>query len=420
MIVQTSQKSEIVAYAVSGLFHYVRHRPRDARHAFEAALYCAGKVDAVPDLNDLNPKPTCTPDRSPSDWDAGLLYYYRGKAFYLEGDFKRAIADLEKAAESNRDDPAALTGIAAAFQGWLGAGHESDPLVTQALNQARERAMALLKDAETETVPAVQYDLGFIHELAGEYDQAQDQYRMAAEAFSASELIDQGESPYVSLIAVARVQQKAGDLEAARASLQEALEVNLDLSWAYIAIAQSYADDPPTAKEWLEKAKGRVDTFDAAVDVAEAELCNGWKDRQCAEKAFQSALKKWPGYGNLFSLVGDFYRELGDWNSARIYYTTPAERLRPNDPWAHERLAYVLSQQGDYSGASAHYQEAIDLAYAPTYVPDGVYYAAAYTQEKAGDREKALTNYRLCLEVTTDPARRKAAEDKIVELQNRK
>ena len=403
MIVQTSQQSEIVAYAVSGLFHYVRHRPRDARHAFEAALYCAGKVDDVPDLNDLNPKPTCVPDRSPSDWDAGLLYYYRGKAFYLEGDFKRAVADLEKAAESNQHDPAAPAGIAAAYLGWLGVDHEHDPLVTQALDQAKDRAMALLEDAGAAAVPAVQYDLGFIHELDGKNAEAHERYRMAAESFSTSELKDQGESPFVSLIALARVQQKAGDLEAARGSLQEALEANPDLSWAYIAIAQSYANDPPTAKEWLEKAKGRVDTFDAAVDVAEAGLCNRWKDRQCAEKAFQSALKKWPGYGNLFSLVGDFYRELGDWNSARIYYTTPAERLRPNDPWAHERLAYVLSQQGDYSGASAHYQEAIDLAYAPTYVPDGVYYAAAYTQEKAGDREKALTNYRLCLEVTTIP-----------------
>jgi tetratricopeptide (TPR) repeat protein len=420
MIVQTSQQSEIVAYAVSGLFHYVRHRPRDARHAFEAALYCAGKGDDVPDLNDLNPKPMCVPDQSPPNWDAGLLYYYRGKAFYLEGDFKRAVADLEKAAESNRDDPAAPAGIAAAYQGWLGAGREHDPLVTQVLDQARDRALALLENAGTKTAPSVQYDLGFIHELAGEYDLARERYRMAAESFSTSEPEDQGESPYVSLIALARVQQKDGDLEAARASLQEALEVDPDLSWAYIAIAQSYADDPPTAKEWLEKAKRRVYTFDAAVDVAEAGLCTGWKDARCAEEAFQRALEKWPGYGNLYSLVGDFYRELGDWNSARIYYATPAERLRPNDPWAHERLAYVLSRQGKFAESATEYQQAIDLAFSAEYVPDGVYCAMALAQESAGDIRGAVDSYQHCLESTTDPARRKAAEDKIVELQNRK
>lgn len=423
MIVRTSQQAEIVAHAVSGLFHYVRHRPRDARHAFEAALYCTGKVDDVPDLNDLSPKPTCAPDRSPSDWDPGLLYYHRGKAFFLEGDFKRAIASLKRAAEGNPDDPAAPAGIAAAYRGWPGADHENDPLVKGKLDQARDRAMALLKDAGAATVPAVQYDLGFIHELDGKYVEAQERYRMAADAFSASEVAGQGESPYVSLIALARVQQKEGDLEVARRSLQEAIELDADSPWAYIAMAQALANDRPRAEEQVAEARRRADAFDAAVDVAEAGLCKGWKDARCAEEAFQRALKKWPDYGNLCSLAGDFYRELGDWKSARIYYTTPAERLRPEDPWAHERLAYVLSQQGDYHGASAHYQKAIDLACGPDmgceteHVPDGVCFAAAYTQEKAGEREKALANYRHCLEVMTDVHWRELAERAIQQLE---
>ena len=284
LVVQSSQNAQIVAYTASGLYHYIRHRPRAARQALEAALYCAGEL-AIEALG--NAKLTCAPSTSGSAWNAGLLYYYRGKAFFLEGDFGKAIEDLEKAAQSNRDDPAALIGVAAAYQGWLGNGHERDPLVEQALAEGERRAKVLLKKVDSATAPAALYDLGFIYELAGKDDDAKQRYRSAAEEFSSRELRTQRKSPYVSLIALARVQQKTGDREAARVSLQDAIAADPRLAWAYIAMAQSFEDDPPVAKEWLHQAQSRANIHDASVDIAEAGLCKAWQDRNCAEQAYQ-------------------------------------------------------------------------------------------------------------------------------------
>ena len=111
--------------------------------------------------------------------------------------------------------------------------------------------------------------------------------------------------------------------------------------------------------------------------------------------------------GNLYSQVGDFYREGSDWRSAQKYYQVAAKRLRPNDPWAHERFAYALFQQEKFEVAAVEYQEVIDLSYGLAYVPDGVYCAMALAQENAGEITLAVTTYRRCMESATDPARKK-------------
>lgn len=419
MVAQTSEYAQIVAYTASGLYHYIRHRPRAARQALEAALYCAGelKEQALAEA-----KATCTPNKFDSDWDPGLLYYYRGKAAFLEGDFSKAVDDLEKAAQSNQDDPASLIGVAAAYQAWLGDGHERDPLVEQALAEAERRAKALLAKADTRMAPAVLYDLGFIYELAGKYDDAQQRYQAAAEGYSAEGLKTPDTSPYVSLIALARVEQKAGNFAAARMALRNAIAADPSLPWAYAAMAQSFEDEPTVARDWLRNAQSQASIYDASVDIVEAGLCGGkvWQDRACAAEAYQRALAKWPETGNLYSLVGDFYREDGEWSSAYKYYQVAVERLRPNDPWAHERLAYVLFQQGKYEDSAREYQGVIDLSHSLAYVPDGVYCAMALAQENAGELTIALETYRRCADSATDPARKKAAEDKIEQLRSMK
>jgi tetratricopeptide (TPR) repeat protein len=346
------------------------------------------------------------------------LYYYRGKAFFLEGDFGKAKDDLAKAALINEEDPAAQIGLAATYQGWLGNGREHDPLVEQELAEGERRAKTLLGKADALMAPAVLYDLGFIHELAGKYDDARQRYQEAAEAFSVGEPKMRGKSPYVSWIALARVQQKAGELEAARTSLEAAIATDSKLSWAYVAMAQSFEDKPAVAKEWLRQARDNTTLHDASVDIAQAGLCRAWQDYRCASEAYQRALEEWPEMGNLYGLVGDFYRELSDWEGARKVYKVAAERLRPNDPWAHERFGYVLFQQGKFAESARQYQAAIDLAFGAAYVPDGLYCAMALAQENAGDRTEAIDSYRDCVEASTDPMRKKAAEDKIEQLQN--
>jgi tetratricopeptide (TPR) repeat protein len=412
MLVPTSRDAQIVAYAASGLYHYVRYRSRAARHAFEAALYCAGELEKS--ALDEAP-PTCPPDPSGAARNPGLLYYYRGKAFFLEGDYGEAIRNLNTAADKNPGDPAAWIGMVAAYQGWLGTGHENDPLISQAVAEATKRAEALLSKRAKDTA-AARYDLGFVYELAGKTDQAQRYYAMAEK-----ELSEQGQNPYTALVALARVQlkEKNRDPEAARAFLMRAQEVEPNLPWAYIALAQLHEDDRPAAEEWLRKAQGRADRHDASVDLATATLCQAWGDRTCAAEAFQRALNKRPESGNLHSLAGDFYREAGDWPNALTYYEE-AGWLRPKDPWEHERFAYVLFQKGDFAGASAHYEEAIKLAYRPEVVPDGIYCGLGSAQKELGKTASAVESYRECLSRTTDPVRREAAEREIEKLEQRR
>ena len=82
-----------------------------------------------------------------------------------------------------------------------------------------------------------------------------------------------------------------------------------------------------------------------------AELCELWDDFACAEQAYTAALLRRPRSGWLNGRVGAFYlptnpvRAGQSWVNAAKYYEAAVD-LRPQDPWAHERLAYVLLNRG--------------------------------------------------------------------------
>jgi tetratricopeptide (TPR) repeat protein len=406
---EASQRTNVVAYAVAGLVHYVQQRPRQARHDFLAALYCVGVLDkrAAEQILRLV-QPMCTPPTTPWPWDPGLLYYYTGKAYYLEGDYQAAKVYLEQAATHNQDDPAAWIALATLWQEWLDrpAAQEAQA----ALRRAEEKATGLLGQVEPALRAVVYFERGFARELAANVHGAQEDYQAAAEGLTATD-----ESPYVAWIALARAQRMASDPVAARSTLTDAVALAPELPWAYLELALLDQKERTAAERWLQEAAERAPD-EASVAMIRARLCKIWQDYACAGEAYAQALKQRRESGLLYLEVGDFYlpsvSPLPHQNleQAEIYYQKAAQELRPNDPSAHQRLANALSQRQAYSEAIERYRRVIELvsadAEAATYYCD-----IGHLQKASGLSADARASFQQCVDLASaDELRQKAQQ----------
>ena len=400
-----AQRARIVAYTAAGLVDYVQGQPEQARFAFMAALYCAGEeVDAA--VIDLL-QPDCPQQAGLSDWNPGLLYYYLGKALVLQGDYKRGIADLEQAATHNPRDPAAWIGIGSAYQSWL--AQPDAPVAVAALAEAQTRAEKLLADLPPSEWAPIYYDIGLIRELLGDTTGAQQYYTEAVKRFGKADV-----SAYVALVSLARVQRVSGALDAAKQSAEQARALDPSSPWVYLELAALAQSEQALAEQMLDDA-ARYAPNQAYTFITRAELCEKqWQDRACAADAYTQALDRRPNSGWLHSRVGEFYLPTNpvlagqSWTLTHEHYQE-ALRLRPNDPWAQERLAYVLYNLGNYADAAQHYARAIDLVYAAT-ENAALYCSLGRAQERGALLDAAKQAYQRCKELATDPQQRARAE----------
>jgi tetratricopeptide (TPR) repeat protein len=206
----------------------------------------------------------------------------------------------------------------------------------------------------------------------------------------------------------------AGDRDVTRATLMQAVDLAPDLPWAYLELAQLDQDTRAAAEAALQQAAAWAPD-EASVDIIQARLCKRWQDYACAAAAYAQALKKRPESGLLYLEVGDFYLPtqpaLPHQNlaQAETYYKTAAQDLRPDDPSAHQRLAYTLSQRQAFSEAIQHYQRVIELVYAEaeaaTYHCD-----IGHLQKASGLLAQAKASYQRCSDLTLDDELRKQAE----------
>jgi len=415
--------STIVAHTAAGLLHYANDQPEMANRDFTAALTCSGSPVglALAEIDGTLTTPVtvtaagvatagasaCASDQPIAGFNPASIYYYAGKAKILAGDYHHAVAYLQQAAALNPKDPAALIGIATAYQSWL--NQEDTAQVQVALMQARQRTDALRAELASlgapQQIAAVAYELGLIAELAGDLATAQKQYAAAADGFGRN-----NPDAYVALIALGRVQHMAEQSDAAAATLQQAIDLDEDAPWAYLELAQVYDEDRPMAERQLEKVR-EVAPTQAYVDIVEADLCASekWQDYICAEDAYGRALEKRPHSGWLQGRIGDFYRLREDWQQAATHYEA-AVQLRPNDVWAHDRLAFAYLQLGNYAEAATHYALTLDLAHPQNRVAER-YCALGQAQELAGEPQAALGNYRICVDGLTDEAQRTMVEE---------
>jgi tetratricopeptide (TPR) repeat protein len=389
------QISTVIAYTAAGMLHYAADQPETASDHFQAALFCSGQIDQMPSLPQL---PLCLggdPERQiqPIEgFNPAAVYYYAGKAGILAGDYALAIDYLQEAARRNVQDPAAWIAIATAYQSWL--NQDDAPQAGEALAQASQRLAALADEMPALQTPqqgaAVDYELGFVAELANDLATAQEQYAAAAAGFG-------GDDPaaYVALVALGRVQQAAGQRDAAVATLQQAVGLDPGAPWAYLELAQAYRNDRRLAEEQIAAAD-RSPATQAYVPIVHGELCEVWQDDLCATQAYERALAIRPRSGWLHSRVGDYYRLRQNWVQAAVHYEN-AVRLRPHDPWAHERLAFAYLQQGKAAEAAHHYALSLDeYSHPETRLPER-YCMLGQAQHAAQQLPAALASYQACL-----------------------
>jgi tetratricopeptide (TPR) repeat protein len=378
---ELGQRIAIVAHAAAGLLHYA-DRPEQAFADFMAALYCAGE-EIDPELQAVL-QPVCARRERSTDWNPALLHYYAGKSAVLSGNYAAGIALLQVAAAENKYDPAAPLGIGAALQSWT--GDDKVPEAVAAFDDAVARIHDLAsKTADDADRAALYHDLGLIYELQGDWPSAADNYAKAVEVFGAGK-----PSAYVSLIRLGYALEQGGDLAGAETRFQQALSLGKNAPWAYLELANlawAGRQDRQAAEEWLRQAEQAAPNT-SYVQLVRAELCAAWEDVACTKEAYQAALDRRPNSGWLHGRVGEFYlptnpvRAGQSWDKAAEHYGWAVD-LRPQDPWSHERLAYVLSNQGRPAEAADHYTRAIALTYGDL-APARLYCSLAAAQECAG------------------------------------
>lgn len=390
---EVGQRVAIVAHAAAGLLHYAE-QPEQAYADFMAALYCAGE-EIEPRLLAIL-QPACTEHTRPAEWNPALLRYYAGKAAVLSGSYAEGIALLQAAAADNEYDPAAPLGIGAALQEWT--GNAQLPEALAAFADAARRIETLLPDIPNDTGRAALYhNLGLAYELQGKWSQAGANYGRAVELFGAGQ-----PAAYASLVRLGSVLAQSGDAAGAGDRFKQALALDKAAPWAYLGLARlewEARHDRTAAEDWLRQAEQAAP--DAAyVKIQRAELCNAWDDTACAEQAYLAALAQRPDSGWLHGIVGDFYRPTNpvragqNWDKAAEQYRWAVE-FRAQDMWAHERLAYVLLNQGHAADAVDHYTQAAALAYGDS-APAQLYCSLALAQQQAGLADAAQASQAEC------------------------
>ena len=378
---------QIVSHLVVGWAHYLKDSPEQASQELLTVLACSGE-EIDPAL--LTPiAGNCVKKLKLSNLVP--LYYYTGKALALQGDYPRALHFLRKAQKLAPDEPSIPIGIGQVYQSWL---TENQPLLLAELDLARRLLEGKMGQAQDEEQVWIEYDLGLVAEMVNDFLAAKTHFQRALA------LLDNDQQSYEILLGLARSERQLKQPTQAQQLLQQATNIEPNAPWAFLELAQLPNIDVAEKLSIVEEA-ATVAPNEPMVDVANAELCKSQKDYTCAIQAYERAIEKRPAWGWLHSKVGEFYQPTNEhlpyqsWVMAQLHFKLVADQLRPNDPWAHERLAYVLLKQQAFDHAVEHYQRAIALAHAD-FIPARLYCGLSLAQEGQDATEDAKQNHKLC------------------------
>lgn len=409
---EVAQQARMVAYTAIGLVDYVQGRYKEAEKAFTGALTCLGAEGELLDAVMVKDLAVLCPSIVAENISSALLYYYLGKARVLQGNYQAAIAALTHAAALNPYDPAALIGIGSAYQSWLGQ-KDAQPAL-DALLQATARAEQVKESLDRSRWPLIDYNVGLINELLGDETAAAHHYAAVVDFYR-----DEPVAAYIALVALSRVQRKS-DPAAARQTLEQARTLDSSAPWAYLELAFLDRHDRRLVAQHLNQA-ARYAAHEAYVSIVRAELCEQWwretqqlADHECAATAYTEALTRQTS-GWLYGQIGELYLPTNpllpgqSWERAANHFRASVA-LRPNDPWAHERLAYVLLNQQVDDEAIEHYEQTIALSYLGV-APAGIYCNLGVAQARNGMAAAAKQNYERCAQFATTDYERSQAEE---------
>ena len=284
------------------------------------------------------------------DWST--TYFYRGRAYYNEGDYDRAIADFDQAIQLQPDDAAAYNNRGLAY------AHKGD----------YDRAIA-------------------------DYDQAIQLQPDLAEAYS-----NRGNA-YAD----------KGDYDRAIADYDQAIQLQPDYTTAYNNRGITYADKGDTGRAIADFDQAIQLQPDYALAYNNRGATYAHKgDHDCAIADYDQAIQLRPDYALAYNNRGLAYADKGDYDRAIADFDQTIQ-LQPDDAAAYYNRGNAYADKGDYDRAIANYDQAIALKsdHANAYYTRGLAYA------QKGEEEKAIADFKKFLELSNDLYWRQQAEEQL-------
>jgi tetratricopeptide (TPR) repeat protein len=152
----------------------------------------------------------------------------------------------------------------------------------------------------------------------------------------------------------------AGQTNRAESSMAKAIDLDPNISGAYLALARLYVQSHqlPQALARLEALVSKTNNIAAMLEIGE--LHEEAKQMDEARDAFEKLLAVEPSFvpalNNLAYLYSEHYGNL----QKAVELASRAHELRPDDPFVADTLGWILYQQGQYSHALSLLQESLE------------------------------------------------------------
>jgi tetratricopeptide (TPR) repeat protein len=392
------QSAPAVARLAIGLADYSLRHVAQARTALDPLAQCV--------LDEADPAcvdPALLPFLD--DQTRSLLLYYTGRSYGMQQDYAEALAYLQASSALAPDNPAPLIAAGWLYQNWGGVVVPAEAGAAFAQAQKLLGGECRTDDSGTDVGERL-YSLGVIHELQGQWPQAEECYRLAADALTARKA-----DPYAVLINLARAQRFGGHAPAALATLAQTEKLVPSLPWAALELARVAGENEAEARAHLERAEALAPNT-LQLHITRAELCMRWGDFACAEAAYTTARNLRPDYSWLPVKIGEFYRQREEWAQAQASLEE-AIGLGASNPWVYEGLGFVLLRQEQWQEAAAAYTQAVQLAYSDESVRHLFCPTSSLLASLQQDDPDLLQK---CVEWSGDESQRAWAEQRLQEL----
>lgn len=315
---------------------------------------------------------------SPND---ALLLNLLGKAYLQSGEHKQGTAILNRALELNPDLRNTRTQLA---MGQLASG-DIDAAIVQLENaveqpdatqrtsimlilsyirlQEMNKAFAAIDKANQQYPQS-----GIFFNLKGLAHEAQQKTKAARQAYQDALSVDSNFIP--ALLATAKLDFRAGDIEAARSSLNKALKINPDHQQTLLLMAKSaeLEGDSAGLLRWLRKAKQSNPESVVPVNfLVNYYLQTNLPDKALSEASSYYSLKR--KSISALSLMARVTSARGEYDKARSFLWEVIER-NPKDIKHRMQLAQIESAQRDFTQALQSLDEvlAINSYYPPAMI----------------------------------------------------
>lgn len=351
---------------------------------------------------------------SSSSLNQSLVYFYRGSAYLLKGDYNRALADLNQAIKRQ---PNFVEAHAIRVIGYLAKGEYNRALADANLAIKLKPDMALAYD-----------NRGLIYLATGDYNRAIADFNQTLKLLPAADhasdsihadgsqvgtlkLSDSGVSvvnfafsevsDYLIYNNLGTAYYAKNDFARALEALNQAIKLQPDRAFAYFNRASVYfsqknydyalADLNQTIK--LQPALALAYLKRASVYY----IGKGDSDRALAD--LNQAIKLQPSSALLHTMRGEIYSDISDYDRALLNYDQ-ALKLQPNDAEIYHDRGLTYAKKRNYDHAIADYNRALKLkpGYAKAYNSRGVSY------KRKGDFDRAIADYNQAIKLEPDDA----------------